>query len=152
MTTSPFPKRRRPHHEVAPVSHRPTLVFLTVCTKGRRQILASTSAHRAITSAWTGATAWLVGRYVVMPDHVHLFAAPGAHPAELGRWVSFWKRQVARTLGTGIWQEGYWDRTLRDGESYAQKWAYVRDNPVRQGFVSSAIDWPFAGILNELNW
>ena len=152
MTPSPLPKRRRPHHEVVPVSHRPTLVFVTVCTKDRLQVLASTTAHRTLVEAWKGTTAWLVGRYVVMPDHVHLFVAPGQDPVELGKWVSFWKRQVARTLGTGIWQEGYWDRTLRDGESYAQKWAYVRDNPVRHGMVNAAIDWPFAGVINELNW
>ena len=34
---------------------------------------------------------------------------------------------------------------LRGGESYAQKWDYVRANPVRAGLVSEAESWPYAG-------
>ena len=115
-------------------------------------MLANTIAHDAIVDAWANATAWQVGRYVVMPDHVHLFASPGPNPLELSNWVSFWKSRLARKIGAGIWQEGYRDRTMRSDENYAEKWAYVRDNPVRKGLVSAASDWPFAGTLNELAW
>ena len=132
--------------------HRPTVVFVTVCTKNRRSILASAKVHDALIETWSHATAWLVGRYVVMPDHMHLFAIPGPQPLPLGNWVAFWKSRLARKVGTGIWQEGYWDRTLRDGESYAEKWEYVRDNPVRKGLVGDAMDWPLAGSMNDLNW
>jgi hypothetical protein len=34
---------------------------------------------------------------------------------------------------------------LRSEESYAQKWGYVRDNPLRAGLVANADDWPYAG-------
>jgi hypothetical protein len=34
---------------------------------------------------------------------------------------------------------------LRSEESYAQKWNYVRDNPVRAGLVEKTDDWPHAG-------
>ena len=152
MSTPPLPQRRHPHHEVRPVAHRPTIVFVTVCTQDRRPILANAIMHEAIVDAWANATAWQVGRYVVMPDHVHLFATPGPNPLALMNWVSFWKSRLARKIGTGIWQDGYWDRTLRDGESYSDKWDYVRDNPVRKGLVADANDWPFAGTLNALSW
>jgi putative transposase len=152
MSTAPLPQRRRPHHDVRPVLNRPTIVFVTVCTKERRPILANAISHDAIVEAWANATAWQVGRYVVMPDHVHLFASPGPNPLELGNWISFWKSRLARKTGTGIWQEGYWDRTMRSDESYGDKWAYVRDNPVRKGLVGAASDWPFVGTLNELVW
>ncbi|MCC7350357.1 MAG: transposase [Phycisphaerales bacterium] len=122
-------------------------------------ILDNATAHKAIVDVWKDAKAWLVGRYVVMPDHVHLFATPApletidpAMAVELCSWVSFWKRRLALVLGRGIWQEGYWDRTLRSDDSYDQKWAYVRDNPVRKGLVKAAGDWPYAGTLNELIW
>jgi REP element-mobilizing transposase RayT len=36
------------------------------------------------------------------------------------------------------WQSDFWDRTLRSDESYAEKWEYVRLNPVRHGLASSA--------------
>jgi putative transposase len=41
-----------------------------------------------------------------------------------------------------IWQREYWDRQLRSDESYAQKWDYVVNNPVRHGYVACAEDWP----------
>ena len=31
------------------------------------------------------------------------------------------------------WQEGFFDHVLRSEESYAEKWEYVRLNPVRAG-------------------
>ena len=51
-----------------------------------------------------------------------------------------------------LWQRDCWDRQLRTGESYAQKWAYVRNNPVRRGLVDIADAWPYWGILSDLEW
>ena len=45
-----------------------------------------------------------------------------------------------------------WDRQLRPAESYEEKWQYVKNNPVRHGFVSHAEDWPYQGELNVLEW
>jgi hypothetical protein len=51
-----------------------------------------------------------------------------------------------------IWQTEYWDRQLRVGESYDEKWSYVENNPARHGFVTVAADWPYRGELNVLEW
>ena len=48
------------------------------------------------------------------------------------------------------WQKGFFDHVIRSEESYAQKWVYVRDNPVRAGLVRSAEDWPYAGEIAQL--
>jgi putative transposase len=41
---------------------------------------------------WANAKSWLVGRYVVMPDHIHLFCAPATiPPGPLEQWVRYWK-------------------------------------------------------------
>ncbi len=90
-----------------------------------------------------------VGRYVIMPDHIHLFVT-GPDDFELGRWVGTLKQFLAKSLAGGktsepLWQRGFFDHVLRSEESYAQKWDYVRDNPVRAGFVRRADDWPYAG-------
>ena len=50
-----------------------------------------------------------------------------------------------RLQKTPIWQRRFFDHVLRSEESYAQKWEYVRDNPVRAGLVTDADDWPYAG-------
>ena len=51
-----------------------------------------------------------------------------------------------------LFQRDCWDRQLRTGESYKQKWEYVRNNPVRKGLVANADEWPYQGELNVLAW
>jgi putative transposase len=69
----------------------PIFVFDTVCTKNRKPWLATPLIHEMLQIVWTEATAWLVGRYVIMPDHIHLFAAPGSPEVSLDNWVQYWK-------------------------------------------------------------
>jgi REP element-mobilizing transposase RayT len=79
--------RKRPHYKIRPAIARPTIVFLTLCTANRHPILANDIAHRAIVSAWQAASAWRVGRYVIMPDHAHLFVTPGQPELPLVNWI-----------------------------------------------------------------
>ncbi|CAN5710090.1 hypothetical protein BH20VER1_BH20VER1_23860 [soil metagenome] len=119
-------------------------------------MLASPVAHDVLVSAWTVATAWLVGRYVIMPDHVHLFCSPGGLDAPLlERWMKYWKSSATKLLGEPggtVWQRHHWDRQLRRGQSYSEKWEYVCNNPVRHRLVSNAAEWPYQGELNQLRW
>jgi REP element-mobilizing transposase RayT len=87
-----------------------------------------------------------VGRYVIMPDHIHLFIR-GDDDFVLFKWVGGLKRaiSVALTPGGPLWQPGFFDHVLRSEESYGEKWLYVRDNPVRAGLVDDARDWPYQG-------
>lgn len=132
------------------------IIFVTTCTAKRRPILASSSAHAAIVRAWRRASTWLVGRYVIMPDHIHLFYAPNSlEPPSLERWMRFWKSLATRSMGESrgaVWQPHHWDRQLRSGDSYGDKWEYVCRNPMRHGHVADADDWPSQGELNVLRW
>ncbi|MCX8038879.1 MAG: hypothetical protein N3D11_17900, partial [Candidatus Sumerlaeia bacterium] len=94
------PSRRHPAHPpVIEALNRSIIVFLTVCTKDRQPILANPFMHDLLIQAWSIADHWLVGRYVIMPDHVHLFCAPATWPTmPLKRWVSYWKSVVTRAL------------------------------------------------------
>jgi hypothetical protein len=75
------PYRRHPIHLPPFERHNlPIIIFVTVCTADRRKILASPHAHEAILSAWHVASPWLVGRYVIMPDHAQFFCAPNELP------------------------------------------------------------------------
>ena len=162
-TDSPWPMeksedRRHPVHQPLHEGfNRPIIIFLTVVTKDRKAILTDPAAHHALLDAWTRADNWLVGRYVLMPDHLHLFCAPATQLADpILKWVSFWKSESARRWPrcseVPIWQRHFWDRQLRRGESYDEKWDYVVANPVRAGLVSDAENWPYQGELNELRW
>lgn len=69
--------------------------------------------------------------------------------------MRFWKTTVSKSLmareGT-LWQTDFRDTQLRRHESYAAKWEYVRQNPVRAGLVKHADEWPYQGELNLLRW
>ena len=151
-------KRKTPAHFPALESgFRSILIFLTVCTDGRRPLLANQNAANLITNAWQVASFWVVGRYVIMPNHVHLFCTPNTFPTQsLTNWIAFWKNHVTRAWPDRkelpIWQRDYWDRQLRKEESYSAKWHYVENNPVRHGYVVRAEDWSYRGELNILNW
>ena len=149
-----FPVRHRPTSGVFISSLGPTIVFVTVCTANRRPWLAQPVAHDALQRGWRAAESWLVGRYLLMPDHMHFFCAPRDESVPLARWVTYWKRLF--TLETRNkeweWQSHAWDTRLRRSESYAEKWDYVSNNPVRQKLVDRSEDWPYQGVLNELRW
>jgi putative transposase len=70
-------RRHRPAHGVHIEAGHATIAFLTVCTQTRQPWLATESNHRLLVEVWSIACAWIVGRYVIMPDQLHLFAAPG---------------------------------------------------------------------------
>jgi REP element-mobilizing transposase RayT len=129
--------------------------FVTFCTHRRRSWLAEQPVHNAfIKYARRAEQANIaVGRYVIMPDHVHLFVC-GDDEFMLGKWIGQLKQALAKAANRSrskgqIWQEGSFDHLLRNDESYSEKWNYVRENPVRAGLVKSAEDWPYQG---EIIW
>jgi len=48
-------------------------------------------------------------------------------------------------LAGSRWQREFLDHVLRSEESFAQKWEYARQNPVRAGLVADADWWPYQG-------
>ena len=143
-------RRKHPIHLPPGERHNRTIIiFVTTCTAKRRTILASPHVHEAIVSAWDEALTWLVGRYVVMPDHIHFFCAPnGAEIPSLERWMRYWKSILTKRIGAkkgDVWQRDHWDRQLRSAESYGDKWDYVRRNPVCQGYCDDPDEWALPG-------
>ena len=97
----------------------------------------------------------VVGRYVLMPDHVLFVALPEVGNVTLSGWMKSLKAVLGKTLltlGTDKphWQEGFFDHLLRSEESEAQKWEYVRMNPVRAGLCRAPEDWPYQGEIHRL--
>ncbi|PYI92762.1 MAG: hypothetical protein DME97_08025 [Verrucomicrobia bacterium] len=69
------PGRKHPIHQPAHERfNTPIIVFVTVCTKDRKPLLANAEMHEILRESWQLAERWLVGRYVIMPDHIHCFA------------------------------------------------------------------------------
>jgi REP element-mobilizing transposase RayT len=101
-----------------------------------------------------------------MPDHIHLFVCFGfGCTTTLNEWIKGLKRELDRVLLSigqqpiklpgqklaSFWQPGFNDHLLRSDESYAAKWEYVFQNPVRAGLVTRAEDWPYAGEIVRID-
>ncbi|MCC6414828.1 MAG: transposase [Opitutaceae bacterium] len=141
------------------VWQRHPLYFITTCCAQRRKILTTPTASPILTNAWKAAPSlhgWFVGRYVIMPDHVHFFARPGPNAKRLTAFLRNWKRwtsnQLVKFAGVEppIWQPEFFDHLMRSADSYAEKWNYVRLNPVRAGLVTAPEMWPYCGELEPL--
>jgi putative transposase len=67
--------------------------------------------------------------WVIMPNHVHLLFT-ARHPLE--RLMKSWKGVSSHKIGRGsIWQKGYRDTMIRDGEHFANAVRYIRRNPAK---------------------
>jgi putative transposase len=132
--------------------------FVTANASNRRSILAGSEIHRAFlefAELGEGRGAF-VGAYVLMPDHIHLFVALDPD-VTLAAWIKSLKSSLSKALRnlnvpSPHWQKGFFDHVLRSADSYSQKWAYVRDNPVRAGLVKDWREWPFSGQVHPLEY
>ena len=124
------------------------LYFITFTTRDRRAIPSLDDGQLALQRyARCGSDKFNIapGRYVIMPDHVHLFVR-GSPTFTLSTWIGGLKRAMSVALKSPrLWQPGFFDHILRSDDSYAEKWNYVRENPVRAGLIKVADDWPYQG-------
>jgi putative transposase len=135
------------------------IYFITTCTKERRPILNKVGVHsRLIQFGNEGESrgAW-GGAYVLIPDHLHAFVALDEERLKLSAWIKSLKNALSKTLGSQHvmpphWKKGFFDHVLRSGDSYSEKWDYVRENPVRTGLAKDWRAWPFLGEVFDLEF
>jgi REP element-mobilizing transposase RayT len=93
---------------------------------GRRPILATNEVAAIVSDEWRNAHerhGWAIGRYVIMPDHVHFFCRAElnskALPMFIQRWKEWTSKRMARKLKVvgRVWQEEFFDHVLRSTES-----------------------------------
>jgi REP-associated tyrosine transposase len=144
-------KGRPPRLEQIFQTYDPPLYFITICTIHRQKITDLGTAYwafEAYVRRGRDEFGVAVGRFVMMPDHLHLFVRGGAD-FNLAQWVNGLKRAISVALRATkkrpLWQPGFFDHVLRNDESYSQKWEYVRENPIRAELVVRADEWADQG-------
>ena len=129
--------------------------FVTFCTADRKPVLANDTVHEALRhyAGKAEPRGIAVGRYVIMPDHIHCFIRMNPQYT-LGTTVRMMKRALSPALPVPKphWQPGFFDHLLRHSESYSEKWNYVVQNPVRAGLVERAEDWEFQGEIVSIRY
>ena len=133
----------------------PPLYFVTFNTWKRRPILASPEVQQQIEDFGrrNETRGIAIGRYVIMPDHAHLFlrVAGDNRLAQTIRLLKTSLTAVLRRQGHAppYWQPGFFDHLLRNSESYAEKWHYIWKNPQVAELVTNPDEWPYQG---EVTW
>jgi putative transposase len=131
----------------------PPLYFVTFNTYRRRKLLANARVHSCLIefAKLREQPESGFGRYVIMPDHVHLFVRGGIDFA-LMQWTRMVKRRLSDAISTPLphWQKEFFDHLIRRTESYSEKWEYLRQNPVHAGCVNDPDEWPWQGEIARL--
>jgi putative transposase len=86
--------------------------------------------------------------FVIMPDHLHLLMTlQGDLTIEKAMQLikGGFSYRLKRDFGYQgeVWQRGFSDVRIRDGQSFSQHRAYIVQNPVKAGLVDSAEHWPY---------
>jgi len=133
-----------------------SIYFITCCTAERARTLANPVIHEAFRSFCQLAKQRqvFVGRYVLMPDHMHFFVDCGEE-VPLSDWMKSSKNALSKNLRqlghvAPHWQKGFFDHLVRSERSYEEKWQYTLENPVRAKLVAKAEDWPYQGEIEPL--
>src|ERR1700723_3722289 len=87
---------------------------------------------------------FLLHAFVVMPDHIHLLLSPQG--VALERVMAFVKGGFSHQLASklSVWQRGYTDHRVRDGDEFQMRRQYIHDNPVRAKLVELPELYPYS--------
>jgi REP element-mobilizing transposase RayT len=86
--------------------------------------------------------------WVIMPNHIHILVEIGSVP--LGEILKNWKSYTAKAANKllkradAFWEDGYFDRYLRDDEHHRRVVRYIENNPTKAGLAKAPEEWPWS--------
>ena len=97
---------------------------------------------------------------VILPEHLHtIWTLPKGDNNYSKRWIlikSYFSRHIPKTESLsrsrklkrerGVWQRRYWEHQIKNEKDLEQHVNYIHYNPVKHGYVTTAIDWPHTSI------
>lgn len=90
-----------------------------------------------------------IDAWVVLPDHMHaIWTLPKSDSDYSSRWREIKKKftKELRRLGINqpIWQNRFWEHTIRDQKDFNHHFDYVHINPLKHGHVLVVKEWPYS--------
>ncbi len=141
-----------------------TFIF-TVVTNHRYPLFTNPAAPRLLGQVMRSVRAtrpFDVAAIVLLPEHLHcIWELPSEGADFSSRWARIKKdfstlwvesggRQASvteskrRRRGLGVWQERFWEHTIRDEKDLIRHIEYIHYNPVKHGHVSCPHLWPYS--------
>ncbi|UFH58073.1 REP-associated tyrosine transposase [Sulfurovum mangrovi] len=106
---------------------------------------------------------------VILPDHIHMIITP-KNAQEYSKIIAHIKRSFVYGIGSnlrnqsklattpsqhkrghaGIWQERFYEQTIRGEKDWLEKINYMKNNPVKHGHVDNIKDWKYSSFYKHL--
>ena len=140
----------RPKHRTKPGS----TYFVTTDTWQRRELFLKPPVAEIVEAKlfeYRDKGSYLVHRYVVMPDHLHIILTPGM-TTTLEKAVGLIKGGSSFEIGTKIamkfpvWHEGFAEHLIRDQDDYDSHVRYIDSNPIKAGLAREAGGYPYCSL------
>src|SRR5438105_8735972 len=130
----------------------PYAYFLTICTFERVCWFADDACAREATAQLLRTSLdyrFETIAYCFMPDHLHALVAGISSDSDFRRFTAMFKQRSAfnhlNCRRGRLWQEGYFERTLREDEKIETVAAYIIGNPLRAGLCDVYGNYPHLG-------
>ena len=89
--------------------------------------------------------------YCLLPDHIHLLIKLPEEDSdfsirmrEIKRLSTFWMKREASGNVDRIWQDKYWEHTIRDEKDLQTHFDYIHYNPVKHDLVETFDGWKWS--------
>jgi len=130
----------------------PVRIFYTMCTFGRLPVFTTTPTVAAVRDQLLLNAASCdvdILAYCFMPDHLHYLAEGLTEAADLRNFTRGFRQrsgyQYRQQHRSRLWQEGYFDRHLREEDATYDVVSYIVANPIRAGLSRSLAEYPHVG-------
>ena len=137
--------------------------FLTMVTHGRKPLLVDNIELLRYAFALSKKKyVYRIDAIVILPDHLHMIITPKIS-TEYSQIISSIKRSFVygldektrelakaeishakyRRSHAGIWQERFYEHTIRDEKDWLDKMEYIKNNPLKHGLVENSNEWEY---------
>ena len=135
--------------------------YLTLVTQGRKPLLVEhIDQLRTAFKLSKQKYEYSIEAIVILPDHLHMILRPKI-ATEYSKIIRHVKRSFVYGLDNeiqekakleishakyqrghaGIWQERFYEHTIRDEKDWLEKMEYIKYNPVKHQYVKNVTDW-----------
>ena len=94
--------------------------------------------------------------FCILPDHVHLLLSLPEGISdysniikEVKRYVTIRIRKHLNQPNLVIWQDRFWEHTIRDERDMQTHYDYIHYNPVKHGYANAVDEWKWSSINGE---
>jgi putative transposase len=130
---------------------------VTLSDRSSRVLVDRADALRSAFRVTRRERPFAVDAVVILPEHLHIvMTLPPGDSDFSGRWRRI-KGHFSNTLlrsgdsvtrrasgDLALWQNRFWEHTIRNEEDFARHVDYIHFNPVKHGLTDSVRDWPYS--------